>query len=49
MENRPKQTVQEWLPFERILKNGVIQLKNKSYIKIRIIVSVNFIVSFYFS
>ena len=27
-------SIQEWLPFERILKNGIIKLKNNSYIKI---------------
>ena len=27
-------TVQEWLPFEKILNNGIIQLKDKTYIKI---------------
>lgn len=42
MENKQKQAVQEWLPFERILKNGIIQLKNKNYIKIIKIKPINF-------
>ena len=35
-------TVQEWIPFEKILNNGIIQLKNKSYIKIIKIKPINF-------
>ena len=34
--------IQEWLPFERILKNGIIKLKNNSYIKIIKIYPINF-------
>lgn len=35
-------TVQEWLPFEKILENGIIKLKNNSYIKILKIKPINF-------
>ena len=35
-------SIQEWLPFERILKNGIIKLKNNSYIKIIKIYPINF-------
>mgnify|MGYP000314784654 FL=1 len=35
-------TVQEWLPFEKILNNGIIQLKDKTYIKIIKISPINF-------
>lgn len=34
--------VQEWLPFEKILNNGIIQLKDKTYIKIIKISPINF-------
>ena len=39
MENK---TVQEWLPFEKILNNGIIKLKNNEYIKITKITPINF-------
>jgi len=42
MENKKNITVQEWLPFEKILKNGIIMLKNKNYIKIIKIKPINF-------
>lgn len=35
-------SVQEWLPFEKILDNGIIKLKNSSYIKIIEIIPINF-------
>lgn len=35
-------TVQEWLPFEEILDNGIIKLKNNNYIKIIKINPINF-------
>ncbi len=35
-------SIQEWLPFEKILKNGIIKLKNNSYIKILKIYPINF-------
>ena len=40
--NQNNSTVQEWLPFERILNNGIIQLKDKTYIKIIKISPINF-------
>ena len=42
MENKKNITVQQWLPFEKILKNGVIELKNKEYIKILKITPINY-------
>ncbi len=42
MENKKNLTVQEWLPFEKILDNGIIELKNKEYIKILKITPINF-------
>ena len=27
-------SIQEWIPFEKILENGIIKLKDNSYIKI---------------
>ena len=35
-------TVQQWLPFEEVLDNGIIKLKNNSYIKILKISPINF-------
>lgn len=35
-------SVQNWLPFEEILENGIIKLKNNSYIKILEITPINF-------
>ena len=35
-------SVQEWLPFEKILENGMIQMKNKKYIKIIKILPINY-------
>ena len=42
MENKKNLTVQQWLPFEKILNNGIIELKNKEYIKILKITPINF-------
>ncbi len=42
MENKKSTTIQEWLPFEKILNNGIIKMKNKSYIKIIKINPINF-------
>ncbi len=42
MEKEQFKTVQDWLPFENILENGIIKLKNNSYIKIIEIVPINF-------
>ena len=35
-------SVQEWLPFDKILDNGIIKLKNSSYVKIIEIIPINF-------
>ena len=35
-------SVQEWLPFEEILQNGIIKLKDESYVKIIKIIPINF-------
>ncbi len=35
-------SVQEWLPFEKILDNGIIKLKDLSYIKILKVIPINF-------
>ena len=40
--NKKLKTVQNWMPFEKILENGVIKLKDKSYIKILKISPINF-------
>lgn len=42
MKQEKIKSVQEWLPFEKILENGIIKLKNFSYIKIIEIVPINF-------
>lgn len=35
-------SVQEWLPFDKFLNNGIIKLKNNSYIKLIKIIPINF-------
>ena len=35
-------SIQSWLPFEKILDNGIIKLNNLSYIKILEIIPINF-------
>lgn len=42
MKQEKIKSVQEWLPFETILENGIIKLKNLSYIKIIEVVPINF-------
>lgn len=42
MKNKQIKSIQEWLPFEYILENGIIKLKNSSYIKILKIIPINF-------
>ena len=37
-----KNSVQEWLPIDRIYENGIIKLKNNNYIKIIKITPINF-------
>ncbi len=42
MISKKVNSVQEWLPVDEILENGVIKLKNKNYIKIVKIIPINF-------
>ena len=35
-------SVQEWLPFEEVLKNGIIKINNFTFIKIIKVNSINF-------
>ena len=35
-------SVQDWIPIDKILENGVIKFKNKSYIKIIKVIPINF-------
>lgn len=35
-------SVQEWLPFDKFLNNGIIKLKNNSYVKLIKIIPINF-------
>ena len=42
MENKKYCTVQEWLPFEKIFENGIIKLKNNSYIKLIKVSPINY-------
>ena len=37
-----KNTIQKWLPFEKVLDNGIIKLKNNSYVKIIKVIPINF-------
>ena len=42
MISKKVDSVQEWLPVDEILENGIIKLKNKNYIKILKIIPINF-------
>ena len=42
MQKEQFKSVQDWLPFENILENGIVKLKNNSYIKIIEIIPINF-------
>ena len=42
MKQQENNSVQEWLPFEQILDNGIIKLKNDEYIKIIKVNPINF-------
>ena len=42
MQKKENLSVQEWLPFEQILNNGIIKLKNDEYIKIIKVNPINF-------
>ena len=40
--NQNKISVQEWLPIEKILNNGIIKLKNNNYIKVIKVYPINY-------
>ena len=42
MKNQKIKSVQEWLPYQKILDNGIILLKNNHYIKIIKVSLINF-------
>jgi len=42
MSKKEINSVQEWIPFEKILENGIIKLRDKTYIKIIKINPINF-------
>ena len=42
MEKKKNRAVQDWLPFQKILDNGIIKLKDNTYIKIIKIKPINF-------
>ena len=42
MNKEENNSVQEWLPYEEILENGIIKLKNNSFIKIIKLNTINF-------
>ena len=42
MKSEQINSVQQWLPFERILENGIIKLKDSSYIKILKVTPINY-------
>ena len=42
MKNQKNISVQSWLPFDKIFDKGIIQLKDKSYIKIIKVIPINY-------
>jgi len=42
MKNKKFNSVQEWLPFKRILDNGVIINKNNEYVKVINVIPINY-------
>lgn len=42
MKNKKIYSVQDWLPFKKILNQGIVQLKDLSYIKILKVSTINF-------
>ena len=42
MKNNQLKSIQEWIPIEEILENGIIKLKKNNYIKIIKIIPINF-------
>ena len=42
MQSEKFKSVQNWLPYDKILDNGIIKLKNSSYIKILKVEPINY-------
>ena len=42
MKEKTVYSIQEWLPFEKILKKGIIKLKDNSYVKIIKVIPINY-------
>lgn len=42
LKKRKIETIQDWLPFETILENGIIKLKDQSYVKIIKVIPLNY-------
>ena len=42
MKKKTPCSVQDWLPFDSILDNGIIQLKDKTYLKILKVIPINY-------
>ena len=42
IKNKKIYSVQEWLPFDEIFNNGIIKMKDKTYIKLLEIIPINF-------
>ena len=42
MKNKELKSIQEWIPIDEILENGIIKLKKNNYIKIIKIIPINF-------
>ena len=42
MKAQKNQSVQKWLPYDKILDNGIIKLKNSSYVKILKVEPINY-------
>lgn len=42
MKKQPIYSIQEWLPFEKFLAQGIIKLKNNTYIKLLKIIPINY-------
>ncbi len=42
MQKEKVLSVQEWLPFEKIMEKGIIKLKTKDYIKIMQVIPINY-------
>ena len=42
MKKSNPRSVQEWIPFETVFNNGIIKLKNSSYVKIMEVLPINY-------